>query len=524
MRPLLSAISILIVDDEREYAELLAERLESEGWDIRTASSAQEAQHILQHEPIDILASDFRLEDKMTGAELVNRALAFKPNLYSIIFTAHDDRAYVLKSLDVGVAAFLQKIPSLDDDLKAAITLTRIGEQLLELDTEDEILELIVQSLAQLKEFDGCCLVVRGDQEICRVERAVDFRSGEELTHQPIEDSESAYRYVIDAGRAYLPPLFTPAGKVLRSFTAGSCSIAVVPLVLKGGVKGALGIEHRDENRLGVEDLRFLSQIAHWVSLAMSKLTQQDRVHLEEELSRERRDLLARAALHEIKNPLNNLAIAVQVAADGVAPETRHALLDNVGRINAALNRILRPLIRGEDAPPEPVEVNRVIQEAVSRFRLYHPDAATRLVENISPALPTIIGHRAMLVSALVNLFENGVTATESVSRKPEIRVTAGYVPARDQVEVVVNDNGCGIPAHLLDRVFDYGMTSQPERGHSGYGLAFTKDVVNLSGGYISVQSKEGDGTTFKLSFPVGAYRAAQEDRPREARESRGLY
>lgn len=504
----MSTITILIVDDEVLPRDYLAERLSKEGWTIQKAKSGEEALKVLQAEPIDILVSDFRMPPGIDGSELVNQAVAFKPDLYSIIVTSYyNERDNVMKSLEAGVAAFLEKTP---DQLTAAvrrgiqtITLTRIGRQLLELNREEDILDLIVESLARVKDFDGCCLAVRGRQQICRVERAVDFRTGTELDHNEIDNADSAYRYVIESGHAYFPPFFVSAERTLRPFVADSNSIAVVPLVLKAGEKGALGIEHRDPNRLGIEDLRFLNQIASWVSLAMGRLTQLERVRMEEERAREGRDLLARMVLHEIKNPLNNLATAVQVAAEGLPPEAQKMLLDNVGRINQALNDRIRPLIRGENSPPETIEIGRVIQEAVSRFRHYHPAEATSLLEQVSPALPTIVGNRAMLVSALVNLLENGATATESSGRPSEIRVTADYVKARDQVEVVVNDNGRGIPTDLIERVFDYGVTTGDGTEHSGYGLAFTKDVVSLSGGQISVSSREGQGTIFKVSFPA---------------------
>jgi signal transduction histidine kinase len=520
MRFPVSTISILIVDDHPPTLNVLASLLSDEGWTIRTAASGEEALKILQQEPVDIIAADYRLDPldhasampasnfRITGAELVNRAVAFKPDLYSIIFTSYKQREYAVESLRAGVAAFLDKSPRsrLDEQLKAAIrrgiqaiTLTRVGRQLLDLVREEDVLELVIDSLVRVKQFDGCCVVVRGD----RVERAVDLRDRQELAHLEI-GADSAYRYVVDhPNRVYLPPLFVPEGQTLAPFNIGSKSVAVVPITLKGGEQGALGIEHRGESSLDIEDLRFLSQIASWASLAMSNVTQQERVRVEQERSRERRDLLARAALHEIKNPLNNLATAVQVAAESLPADIAATLLENVGRINDALNRILRPLIRGEDSPPEALEIGRVIRDAVSRFRLYHGGVGTLLVAQVSPALPTIVGHRAMLVSALVNLLENSAHATESVKRKPEIRLTADYVGSRDQVEVVVSDNGRGIRDGLIDRVFDYGVTSNAAKGHTGYGLAFTRDVVNLSGGNISVSSKEGQGTTFKMTFPV---------------------
>lgn len=504
--------SILIVDNHVEYAETLARLARDNGWSAITASSGDEALQVLQTNKVDILASDYVMGDGINGAELIRRAMAFKPDLYSIVFTGYYNsrRAYAIRSLEVGASAYLAKDAEIYERFPEAIrrgiqamTLSRIGRSLLDLTEEREILTLALHSIARIAHFDGCCLAVRGDGHRCRVEQAFDLGTRTDLPQTDITDPDSAYRYAIDEQHAYFPPLFAPAGKNLLPFLPGAKSIVVVPLTLKGGERGALGVEHGEENRLGIEDLRFLNQIASWVSLAMERLTQQERLQVEKERSVERRDLLARAALHEIKNPLNNLSTAVQVAAERVDPETRTALLDNVTRINRAVNTVLRPLIRDENSPREALPVDGIIQDAVARFRLYHPSDTMRLTEAIAPALPRIVGHRAMLVSALVNVLENGAKATETASRPPEIRLSAMYVSARDRVEVVVNDNGCGIPRDLIDRVFDYGVTSQKQEGHTGYGLAFTKDIVGLSGGQISVRST-GEGTTFTLSFPVG--------------------
>jgi signal transduction histidine kinase len=493
------------------WTQALSSFLADDGWQTVTAASGEEALGILQENAsIAILATDYLMPGGINGAQLVNRALAFNPDLYTIVFTSQGLNPAV-ESLHSGVAAYIMKSHTAPDDMRdavrrgvQAITLSRIGRQLLDLDSEDAILDLIMGSLGRIKELDGCCIAVRGSDAGWHVERALDLRSREELAHGDIEQPDSAYRYVIESRRPYFPPLFAPAGTSLLPYLPEAKSLAVVPLALKGMVKGALGIEHREENHFSIEDLRFLNQVAQWVTLAMDKLTQQERFRLERERGRERRYLLARAALHEIKNPLNNLAAAVQVASEAVDTEIRNSLLDNVGRINGALNRILRPLIRDEDAEDEPIDIEAAIQESVSRFRVYHAEEPTRIIVKASPALPTVKGHRTMLVSALVNLYENGAAAAEGVETGAEIRVTADYVASRDQVEVVVKDNGSGIPSHLLERVFDYGVTSDKTHGHSGYGLAFAKDVVSWSGGTIAVANSDKHGTTLKLTFPVG--------------------
>ena len=500
--------TVLIVDDHPGYADILASRLRDTGWTIRTATSAEAALEILQRETVDILASDFRLL-QMNGAELVKRALALQPELYSIIFTGWQEREFAVESLRAGVSDFIDKSARIDADLRRAIqrgieavTISRLGRKLLEAETETEIFDQLIASLMSLSEFDGCCLAVLAPTDSFRIARAVDLNNGEEYSTATIEQTDSAYRYVIAQQLVYLPPLFMPTAGTLRPFFDRSQSIAVVPLTLRGK-KGALGIEHQHKDRVGVEDVRLLNHIAQWISLAVERLHQQhERVRLEREIADDTRDRRARAAFHEIKNPLNNLAALVQLISNQLSGDARDSLLDNVTRINTALNQRIKPFIRGEDTPREDIVVADLIQEALTRFRLYPSLRPPSIVEKISPALPTFVGHRSLLVSALVSLLQNGATAVAR-SESPTLSVCADYAPGRDRLEILVTDNGRGIPEQNMDRIFDYAFTTAEDSTNTGYGLAFVKDVVELSDGRVTVDSREDQGATFKLSFPA---------------------
>jgi signal transduction histidine kinase len=72
----------------------------------------------------------------------------------------------------------------------------------------------------------------------------------------------------------------------------------------------------------------------------------------------------------------------------------------------------------------------------------------------------------------------------------------------RDRVEVAVEDNGVGIPADALPRLFDPFFSTK--EGGSGLGLALTQQIVRDHGGEIHVASRVGRGTTFTLSVPSG--------------------
>lgn len=499
-------LTMLIVDDTKGYARVLASRMENEGLEILTATSGEEALRILESgKAIDILASDFSMHPGMDGAELVNRSLAIKPELYTIIFTAYTDREYAIKSLRAGVHAFIYKTKSLEDDFRQAIRravqrlmMDRFGRQLIGLFSQEQVFDLVFEALRKLNRFGGCVFTVWGqDRSGYKLQRAENLRTGEKVYGRSRADEQSAYRWVMETERSYFPPVFGPTDRELQPYHSSSCSILIVPIKLQNDDRGALGIEHEAEKRLDIDDLRFLNRLATWVSLAMERLTEQNRVRVVGELSRSRSNLLARTVLHELNNPLQTLSIIAQEVAGGALdPDHRETLLQTIGKINQAVNQHLRPLLQ-ERPELSSVDLGEVLEEAIERFYLFDPQRQTTVHSSISPSLPTIRGYRNMLVSALLNLLNNG---SEAAGDKGELHVSVQYVRSRNRIELIVRDNGPGVPADLQNRVFDYGYSTR-DTDDRGYGLALTKDVVESCGGEIALVPSASKGATFKIGF-----------------------
>jgi signal transduction histidine kinase len=105
------------------------------------------------------------------------------------------------------------------------------------------------------------------------------------------------------------------------------------------------------------------------------------------------------------------------------------------------------------------------------------------------------------IVQVLVNLLSNAVKFSPSGSS-----VIVGASQVDDQVEVRVTDTGRGIPARLLPNIFQrfeqVSASDATEKGGSGLGLAICKDIAELHGGTIGVESEEGKGSTFWFRLP----------------------
>jgi two-component system sensor histidine kinase SenX3 len=220
-----------------------------------------------------------------------------------------------------------------------------------------------------------------------------------------------------------------------------------------------------------------------------------------------RRDFVANVS-HELKTPvgaLNLLAEAVQEAADDPEAVTRFA-----GRMqteSARLTRLVQQIIelsrlQGDDPleAPRPVSVDKVIHRALDQSSI---DAASRgieLIQNGERALE-VLGNTDEVVLALSNLVSNAVAYSPDNSRVVVAAKADGL-----RVDIAVTDQGIGIPAGELDRIFERFYRVDPARhrstGGTGLGLSIVKHVAASHGGEVSVWSVEGNGSTFTLSLP----------------------
>jgi len=137
---------------------------------------------------------------------------------------------------------------------------------------------------------------------------------------------------------------------------------------------------------------------------------------------------------------------------------------------------------------------------ALYRGRLGNPDI--RLEVAAAPGTPALETDRVKFQEILYNLVDNAVKFTS----RGEIRISARPSADGRSVVVEVSDTGPGIPAEDLDHIFDpfrqVGKSSTRETGGVGLGLSIVKNLVEVLGGAIAVESRLGSGTTFRVEIP----------------------
>jgi two-component system, OmpR family, sensor histidine kinase SenX3 len=219
-----------------------------------------------------------------------------------------------------------------------------------------------------------------------------------------------------------------------------------------------------------------------------------------------RRDFVANVS-HELKTPIGALGLLAEtltIEPDGaVSMRLATRIQSEAFRVSRIIDDLLDlSRIESEEAPPrEPIEVNLVMAEAVERVRSAAEQRRVT-IELDEPVPPVhVLGDRRQLVSAMHSLLENAVTFSYEDS-------TVRVAGAQDngEVKLSVIDNGVGIPARDLERIFerfyrvDHGRSR--ESGGTGLGLSIVRHVASNHQGRVEVDSREGEGSTFTLVLP----------------------
>jgi signal transduction histidine kinase len=214
---------------------------------------------------------------------------------------------------------------------------------------------------------------------------------------------------------------------------------------------------------------------------------------------------MARQVAHEIKNPLTPIKLSVQhlrrAYADG-HPAFGTILESNVDQILAEIDRlteIARAFSR-YGAPPEAagpleaVDVGTVIREALTLYRA--GDSGIRYEGVIEEGLPRAVARAGELKEVILNLLENAHAALNG-SGNVEVRAYR----TEDAIEVVVKDDGPGIPEELATRVFEPHFSTRSSG--TGLGLAIVRRLVESWGGTVSAGSDGGRGAVLRIRMRI---------------------
>ena len=241
---------------------------------------------------------------------------------------------------------------------------------------------------------------------------------------------------------------------------------------------------------------------------------------------------LSAGIAHEINNPLSWMMTNLQTAQDELTrgemggrrskgqDNVIHALEDALqgGRRVMSIVRDLKTLSR-DNSEVGVADVHAALDLAC-RIASRQIEARARLVRDYGH-VPPVKGSSGRLGQIFLNLLTNAVQAIpEGTSDRHRIMLRTR---SRDDgtVEVIVRDDGQGIPSSVLPHIFDPFFTTKGSDEGTGLGLPITRSIIDGMGGSIAVQSREGEGATFTIRLPAAERSASGVPRSRQASPTR---
>jgi len=280
-------------------------------------------------------------------------------------------------------------------------------------------------------------------------------------------------------------------------------------------------VKHGDEPPTEGE-FEIAPRAIHWLSLPVLSEDQPLgrllvlRDVTEERLVQKMREDLTHTMVHDLRNPLTNIRMALELlnqanirpgapAPDGQQREVVSIALNSTQRMLSLVNAILdvnrlesgqMPLVR------ELLSLHDVVTEV---FRMQIPlvmEKNLRLENGVAPDLPPPYVDGGLVRRVLQNLVGNAIKFTPDDGN---IRVSAGIEPDGSRVQVTVSDSGPGLPPEVRGNLFQKFVTGRHRERGSGLGLAYCRLAIEAHGGRIWVGNEPGRGAVFHFTLPLGA-------------------
>lgn len=208
----------------------------------------------------------------------------------------------------------------------------------------------------------------------------------------------------------------------------------------------------------------------------------------------------ARQVAHELKNPLTPIRFAIDRLRRGAPPELAETVevlaieterLERTARSFAQFGRL-------PEGPPSQIDVGELVTYAATAT----VPPTMKLELDVADGLPMIMGYHDALAGAVSNVLLNAVDACEGRGILT-VRVCATALQGKRAIQISIQDNGPGIGAQQLKRIWEPYVTNKA--GGTGLGLAIARQAVWAHDGSVAAHSDVGAGTTIEFTLPMEA-------------------
>jgi signal transduction histidine kinase len=480
---------ILIVEDEPDINDFLAETLDIEGYEIAQAYDGSMGVQLANEFLPDLILLDVMMP-KLNGIEVCRqlRAQEIHKNTKIIFITAHGNLEDKIEGFRAGADDFLSK-PFAPSELLARI--------------EAHLRLVILANKLSFSENKYKNLIYNMPDGLMLVNDTlgVDFYSPKCAEILNIDDKSlemSTLKKVLEASRlnSYTEEVSELVLKAMKTF-----SILTQTIALKDEKFEAIEVR--------VMPNRVHNQTVPYAQIILRDVT--DKFNMDKLLGQAEKinalGLMISGVSHEINNPLACIANGIHLLRKNTYEQDRRSdiygmILEHVSRITRVIDdlRLFGHLERVDNGE---FSIGDAIEEAIKVFKYQCGDTKVKLALNLKQGSKySAVGSRTQFIQMVVNLLLNAYQATECKG-SIKISLEANHPKAPSFVVMTIEDDGCGISEAEIGQIFDPFYIAKKEWQGMGLGLAISYRIVQLLKGTIKVTSKLGQGSKFIVSLPL---------------------
>lgn len=537
--------SVLIVDDDRIIREELHRELTRQYFKPLVAADGTEALEIFRREEVDIVLLDVKLPD-MDGLDVLKEMKEERPGSQVIVITGMGNQEIAIKSLRAGAIDYIDK-PIDMDELSAALgrALEKLAEteeifyrnRLLLIDDEKQI----VKPLQKFLEKEGYEVLVAysGGEGLKIIEEKkidvliTDIKMDDMDGIEVLRRAKQLYRDI----EGIIITGFKDQELAIRSLRAGALDYINKPLNLDEvllSIQRALERINLNRDRLyRNRELKISTEI-------ISKMNEELERRIEErtkELTQTQAQLFQTSKLatlgemsaglaHEMNQPLGGISLVAKhlrkmmergKLSDGEIDSGLEDIEASVKRMSKVIQHI-RTFARQDTFKFSEVNVSETVESTLGllgeQLRLHEIE----VVKDLSAGLPKIMGEPYQLEQVWINMVSNARDALdekgmriskgemdgEGFRKSLNIRLSGDVEGEVPSVEVRFQDNGIGLSEAQVEKIFEPFFTTKEVGKAMGLGLSISHGIIESHQGRIEVESKSGQGTTFRVILPVG--------------------
>ena len=295
-------------------------------------------------------------------------------------------------------------------------------------------------------------------------------------------------------------------------------SLLVAPLLIGEKRIGTISVESGEVDAFGPDDERLLTTLASQAAIAIENARLFDDLNKAyKELATTQAQLfqsaklsaigeLAAGVAHEISNPLTTIIGDIQLLLREMKPgQPGYESAKAIERAGWRASKVVRSLLsfsRREEYDFAPTDINDTIETALSLIAYQIERASIHITKDLATDIPPALASAHHLEEVWINLLLNARDAIPK-GQEGEIHIASRLDEQNRSVQVLVSDNGCGIPPEHLGKMFEpFFTTKDPGKG-TGLGLYISYNIIEQHHGSIQVESEVGEGTTFTVTLPT---------------------